>query len=52
LLTRRYHEFKQMAQDSVLLADLLVAGAFILLCVAWPLGRVIAQGFTAPEAVR
>jgi iron(III) transport system permease protein len=38
-----------MAQDSVLLAGLLVTGTFLLLFVAWPLGRVIAQGFFTPE---
>ena len=38
-----------MAQDSVLLAGLLVVGAFICLFVAWPLVRVIAQGFFTPE---
>jgi iron(III) transport system permease protein len=34
-----------LSQDPVLLAGLLVAGAFIFLFVAWPLARVIAQGF-------
>jgi ABC-type uncharacterized transport system permease subunit len=39
-----------LAQDPVLLAGLLVAGAFILMFVVWPLVRVIAQGFFTPEA--
>ncbi|MGH8060068.1 MAG: hypothetical protein ACREOH_23000, partial [Candidatus Entotheonellia bacterium] len=48
-LARRSREFKLMAQDPVLLAGLLVAGAFIFMFVAWPLVRVIAQGFSTPE---
>ncbi len=46
---RRYHEFKRIAQDPVLLAGLLVAGVFILVFVVWPLARVIVQGFVSPE---
>ncbi len=38
-----------LAQDPVLLAALLVAGVFILMFIAWPLVRVIAQGFFTPE---
>jgi iron(III) transport system permease protein len=49
-LTRRYRELTLLAQDPVLLAGLLVAGAFILMFVVWPLVRVIAQGFFTPEA--
>lgn len=48
-LMRRSREFKRLAQDAVLLAGLLVAGAFILLFVAWPLVRVIAQVVFTPE---
>jgi ABC-type uncharacterized transport system permease subunit len=48
-LTRRSSEFKLMRQDSVLLAGLLVVGAFIFMFVAWPLARVIAQGFFSPD---
>jgi iron(III) transport system permease protein len=39
-----------LSQDPLLLAGLLVAGAFIFLFVAWPLIRVISQGFFDPEA--
>jgi len=48
-LARRSREFKLMAQDPVLLAGLLVTGAFLFMFVAWPLVRVIAQGFSTPE---
>src|SRR5688572_9767027 len=48
-LTRRSMEFKLMTQDSMLLAGLLVVGAFIFMFVAWPLARVIAQGFFTPD---
>ena len=45
---RRYHELHLLAQDRVLLAGLLVVGAFTLTFIVWPLGRVIVQGcFTA-----
>ncbi len=47
-LRRRYHELHLLAQDPVLLAGLLVVGAFTLTFVVWPLGRVMVQGcFTA-----
>jgi iron(III) transport system permease protein len=47
-LRRRYHELYLLAQDPVLLAGLLVVGAFTLTFIVWPLGRVIVQGcFTA-----
>lgn len=44
-LTRRYREFKMIAQDPVLLAGLLVSGIFVLVFIVWPLVRVIIQGF-------
>ena len=44
-LRHRYHEFKLIARDPVLLVSLLVTGAFILTFIIWPLGRVIFQGF-------
>jgi iron(III) transport system permease protein len=48
VLRRRYHELHLLAQDPVLLAGLLVVGAFMLTFVVWPLGRVMVQGcFTA-----
>jgi iron(III) transport system permease protein len=48
VLRRRYRELHLLAQDPVLLAGLLVVGAFMLTFVVWPLGRVIVQGcFTA-----
>jgi len=46
---RRYREYTRLAQDPVLLAGLLVIGAFLLVFVLWPLGRVIAQGFFNAE---
>ncbi len=47
-LRRRYHELHLLAQDPVLLAGVLVVGAFTLTFIVWPLGRVIVQGcFTA-----
>ena len=48
-LRRRYHELHLLAQDPVLLAGLLVVGAFMLTFVVWPLGRVIVQGFFTAE---
>jgi len=44
-LVRRYHEFKLIARDPVLLVSLLVTGAFMLTFIVWPLARVIYQGF-------
>lgn len=44
-LLHRYREFRLIAQDPVLLAGLLITGAFILAFVIWPLARVIYQGF-------
>jgi ABC-type spermidine/putrescine transport system permease subunit I len=38
-----------LAQDPVLLAGLLLASTFILTFIAWPLLRVIVQGFFTPE---
>ena len=49
-VTRRYRAITRLAQDQVLLAGLLVAGAFILMFVVWPLVRVIIQGFFTSEA--
>src|SRR5262245_4974889 len=47
-LRRRYHELHLLAQDPVLLAGVLVVGAFMFTFVVWPLGRVMVQGcFTA-----
>jgi len=43
-LRRRYRELQRLAQDPVLLAGLLLVGAFMLTFVVWPLGRVIVQG--------
>ncbi len=48
-VTRRYREFKLIAQDPVLLAGLLVSGVFILVFIVWPLVRVIVQGFFTLE---
>jgi iron(III) transport system permease protein len=48
-LRRGYREFKLLARDPVLLAGLLVAGTLILTFIAWPLGRVIVQGFFTRE---
>jgi len=48
-LRRRYHELHLLAQDPVLLAGLLVVGAFMLTFVVWPLGRVIVQGCFSAE---
>jgi iron(III) transport system permease protein len=42
---RGYGELKLLAQDPVLLAGLLLASTFILTFVAWPLLRVMVQGF-------
>ena len=44
-LRHRYHEFKLIARDPVLLVSLLVTGAFIFAFIIWPLVRVIYQGF-------
>ena len=44
-LRHRYHEFKLIARDPVLLVSLLVTGAFIFAFIIWPLARVIYQGF-------
>ncbi len=44
-LVRRYHEFKLIARDPVLLVSLLITGAFMLTFIVWPLARVIYQGF-------
>ena len=44
-LVRRYHEFRMIAQDPVLLIGLIITGVFILTFVVWPLARVIVQGF-------
>ena len=48
-LRRRYHELYLLAQDPVLLAGVLVVGAFMLTFVVWPLGRVIVQGCLSAE---
>jgi len=48
-LRRRYHELYLLAQDPVLLAGVLVVGAFMLTFVVWPLGRVIVQGCFSAE---
>ena len=44
-LRHRYHEFKLIARDPVLLVSLLITGAFILAFIVWPLARVIYQAF-------
>jgi iron(III) transport system permease protein len=44
-LIRRYRELRLIAQDPVLLIGLMITGAFILAFIAWPLARVIVQGF-------
>lgn len=48
-LARRIREFRLIARDPALLVGLLVAGAFILIFVLWPLVRVIVQGFFTSE---
>ena len=48
-LRRGYGELKLLAQDPVLLAGLLLASTFILAFVAWPLLRVMVQGFFTQE---
>jgi iron(III) transport system permease protein len=48
-LARRYREFRLIAQDPVLLAGLLMTGAFICAFVIYPLARVIVQGFFTLE---
>ncbi len=48
-LVRRYREFKLIANDPVLLAGLLITGAFMFAFVVWPLARVIYQGFFTLE---
>lgn len=47
-LARRVREFRLIARDPALLVGVLVAGAFILTFIVWPLWRVIAQGFFTP----
>jgi len=44
-LTRRYREFRLIAQDPVLSIGLIVTGVFMFAFVVWPLLRVIVQGF-------
>ena len=44
-LARRYQEFKLIGHDPVLALSLLAVGVFVLLFVAYPLLRVIWQGF-------
>jgi iron(III) transport system permease protein len=46
---RGYGELKLLAQDPVLLAGLLLASTFIVTFIAWPLLRVIVQGFFTPD---
>jgi len=48
-LVRRYNEFRLIAQDPVLLAGLLITGAFMFAFVIYPLVRVIYQGFFTLE---
>lgn len=48
-LRRAYSELKLLAQDPVLLAGLLLASTFIATFIAWPLLRVIVQGFFTLE---
>jgi iron(III) transport system permease protein len=48
-LLRRYNEFRVIAQDPVLLAGLLITGAFMFAFVIFPLARVIYQGFFTLE---
>jgi iron(III) transport system permease protein len=48
-LRRGYGELKLLAQDPVLLAGLLLASTFILAFIAWPLLRVMVQGFFTQE---
>lgn len=48
-LLRRYNEFRLIAQDPVLLAGLLITGAFMLAFIIYPLARVIYQGFFTLE---
>jgi iron(III) transport system permease protein len=48
-LVRRYREYRLIARDPVLLAGLLITGAFMLAFVIWPLARVIWQGFFTLE---
>lgn len=48
-LVRRYHEFRLIAQDPILLAGLLITGAFMFAFVIFPLARVIYQGFFTLE---
>jgi iron(III) transport system permease protein len=50
-LRRGYGELKLLAQDPVLLAGLLLASSFILAFIAWPLLRVMVQGFFTLEGV-
>jgi len=42
---QRYREFKLIARDPILLAGLLITGAFMFAFILWPLFRVIYQGF-------
>ena len=44
-LWRRWHEIRLIGQDPVLGLGLLLVGAFVFLFIAWPLLRVIWQGF-------
>lgn len=48
-LQQRYHEFKLIARDPVLLIGLLGISAFMLAFIALPLVRVIYQGFFTME---
>jgi iron(III) transport system permease protein len=48
-LRRGYGELQRLAQDPVLLAGLLLASSFILAFIAWPLLRVMVQGFFTLE---
>jgi iron(III) transport system permease protein len=44
-LARRYREFVQIARDPVLFMSLLVTGIFLVIFVAFPLGKAMVRGF-------
>ncbi len=48
-LWRRWQEIRLIGQDPILGLGLLLVGAFVFLFIAWPLLRVIWQGFFDPQ---